>query len=63
MLEWLVVADDRTGALEVAGEMAACLGPVTVTVGRPPADGAGAVVVDIGSRHASPTRAAHARWR
>ena len=58
MLEWLVVADDRTGALEVAGEMAASLGPVTVTVGRPPADGAGAVVVDIGSRHLTPSAAA-----
>jgi uncharacterized protein YgbK (DUF1537 family) len=31
---------------------------VTVTVGSAPLDGAGAVVVDIGSRHAAPTRAA-----
>ena len=51
MLEWLTVADDRTGALEVAGEMAPWLGPVTVTVRTPPPDVV-AAVVDIGSRHA-----------
>ena len=51
MLEWLTVADDRTGALEVAGEMAPWLGPVVVTVRTPPPDVA-AAVVDICSRHA-----------
>jgi len=58
MLEWLVVADDRTGALEVAGEMATALGPVVVTVDSPPGSGAVAAVVDIGSRHATPSTAA-----
>jgi uncharacterized protein YgbK (DUF1537 family) len=57
MLEWLIVADDRTGALEVAGEVAAWLGPVTVTVGRP-APGVDAAVVDIGARHVTPAAAA-----
>ena len=50
MLEWLTVADDRTGALEVAGETAPWLGPVAVTVRTPPS-GAVAAVVDVGSRH------------
>ena len=57
MLEWLTVADDRTGALEVAGEIARWLGPVTVTVRTPPSDGT-AAVVDIGSRHATAHEAA-----
>ena len=47
MREWLVAADDRTGALETAAELAAFDGPVTVAVGRP---GDGSCVVDIGSR-------------
>ncbi len=58
MLEWMVVADDRTGALEVAGEMACSLGPVAVVVDSAPTAGTGAVVVDIGSRHATPPTAA-----
>ena len=45
--EWLVAADDRTGALEVAAGLAAHLGPTVVAV-RAPADGS--CVVDIGSR-------------
>ena len=45
--EWLVAADDRTGALEVAAGLAAHLGPTVVAV-RTPADGS--CVVDIGSR-------------
>jgi uncharacterized protein YgbK (DUF1537 family) len=48
MRAWLVTADDRTGALEVAAEIAATTGPVTVTVDHPPA---GAGVVDLASRH------------
>jgi uncharacterized protein YgbK (DUF1537 family) len=56
MLEWLVLADDRTGALEVAGEVATWLGPVTVTVGATPVDGTIAVV-DLGSRHRAPADA------
>lgn len=47
MRDWLVAADDRTGALEVAAELAVVVGPVTVTVRRAP-DGDG--VVDLGSR-------------
>jgi uncharacterized protein YgbK (DUF1537 family) len=58
MREWVVVADDRTGALEVAGEMATSLGPVVVTVGDAPDAGAGSVVVDIGSRHMTRSAAA-----
>ena len=45
--EWLVAADDRTGAFEVAALFAQLVGPVTVTVGDAP-NGSG--VVDIGSR-------------
>jgi D-threonate/D-erythronate kinase len=45
--DWLVAADDRTGAFEVAALLAASVGPVTVAVGKPvdwPC------VVDLGSR-------------
>jgi 4-hydroxythreonine-4-phosphate dehydrogenase len=53
----LVLADDRTGALEVAGELAVHLGPVPVVVhGGATAQAspaATAVVVDLGSRHRS----------
>jgi uncharacterized protein YgbK (DUF1537 family) len=53
--DWLVAADDRTGAFEVAAEIAAVAGPVTVTVDElPPDDG----VVDLVSRHLDPDRAA-----
>jgi uncharacterized protein YgbK (DUF1537 family) len=45
--DWLVAADDRTGAFEVAGLLAAVVGPVTVTVGAAP-DGCG--VVDLATR-------------
>ena len=56
MRAWLVTADDRTGALEVAAEIAACAGPVFVTVDDPPeAEG----VMDLGSRHV-PVEAAEA---
>ncbi|MEO5898640.1 MAG: four-carbon acid sugar kinase family protein [Ilumatobacteraceae bacterium] len=59
MLEWLVVADDRTGALEVAGELAASLGPVPVAV-RDLSGGHSyrAMVVDLESRHLAPHHAA-----
>jgi uncharacterized protein YgbK (DUF1537 family) len=57
MRDWLVGADDRTGALEVAAEIACVAGPVRVTVRRPP-DGDG--VADLASRHLSPKRAATA---
>ncbi len=44
---WVIAADDRTGALEVAAEVARAGAPVTVTVGvAPVGDG----VVDLGSR-------------
>jgi uncharacterized protein YgbK (DUF1537 family) len=56
MLEWLVLADDRSGALEVAGEIAPWSGPVTVTVGSAPCD-SGIAVVDIASRHCPPSAA------
>src|SRR4051812_42181471 len=58
MLDWLVVADDRTGALEVAGEMAATLGPVEVLSGGRRAPTHRAAVVDLGSRHLAPALAA-----
>lgn len=54
---WLILADDRTGALEVAAELARTGAPVTVTVGAPPpGDG----VVDLGSRTLSASAAAAA---
>lgn len=47
MREWLVAADDRTGAFEVAALFAQVVGPVTVTVGSP---SVGSGVVDLGTR-------------
>jgi D-threonate/D-erythronate kinase len=47
----MVTADDRTGAYEVAAEIAAAVGPVVVSVDDAP-EGDG--VVDLGSRHLSP---------
>lgn len=55
MRDWVVAADDRTGAFEVAALFAAVVGPVTVSVGQPVN---GPCVVDIGSRDASPEAAA-----
>jgi len=55
--DWLVAADDRTGAFEVAGLMAVVVGPVTVTVGTAPV---GNGVVDLGSRAMSAAEAS--RW-
>ena len=51
----MVAADDRTGAFEVAAEMALVAGPVSVTVGSFP-DGSG--VVDLASRSMAPADAA-----
>ncbi|MFT3851686.1 MAG: four-carbon acid sugar kinase family protein [Ilumatobacteraceae bacterium] len=54
MLEWLVLADDRTGALEVAGSLAVAAGPVPVVVHGGTAPPASPVlVVDLASRHLS----------
>lgn len=53
--DWLVVADDRTGAFEVAGLLASVRGPVWVTVGAAPT---GNGVVDLGSRALSPAESA-----
>ena len=51
MIDWSVAADDRTGALETAAELARLGVPVTVTVaGAPNAAG----VVDLGTRACSP---------
>ncbi|MDO9176315.1 MAG: four-carbon acid sugar kinase family protein, partial [Actinomycetota bacterium] len=47
MRDWLVAADDRTGAFEVAALFAAVVGPVTVTTST---NVEGSVVVDLGSR-------------
>lgn len=47
MREWLVAADDRTGAFEVAALFARVVGPVTVSVSELPT---GSGVVDIGTR-------------
>lgn len=72
MVEWLVLADDRTGALEVGGEVANWIGPVPVVVSGTAAaggldeerdGGAGgvrgdALTIDLGSRHLTPDRAA-----
>ena len=55
MRNWLVAADDRTGAFEVAAVFAQVVGPVTVTVDEP-VDGP--CVVDIGSRAKSVADAA-----
>lgn len=55
MRDWLVAADDRTGAFEVAALFAQVVGPVTVTVG---ATAAGSGVVDLGSRSLTPGDAA-----
>ena len=57
MREWLVVADDRTGAFEVAALFAQVVGPVTVTVGAAPV---GSGVVDLGSRAMSAADACQA---
>jgi len=61
VIELLVVADDRTGALETAGACAdAGLGPVPVGPRPPPERGqaARAAVVDAGTRHLDPIEAA-----
>jgi uncharacterized protein YgbK (DUF1537 family) len=55
--EWLVAADDRTGAMEVAAELATADLPVIVTVAAAPASNG---VVDLGTRLLSPDRAAAA---
>ncbi len=54
MRDWLVAADDRTGAFEVAALIAQVVGPVSVTVRAPSGSG----VVDIGSRLLSAGEAA-----
>src|SRR6478735_921465 len=51
VIEWLVLADDRTGALEVAGELAEGLGPVPVVAHGTPPPPSAALAVDLGSRH------------
>ena len=51
----MVVADDRTGAFEVAALLAQVIGPVTVTVGAAPARSG---VVDFGTRALSADAAA-----
>ena len=53
----MVAADDRTGAFEVAAELAQVAGPVSVTVGALP-EGSG--VVDLASRSMAPADAAAA---
>ena len=60
VIELLIAADDRTGALETAGQCAdAGCGPVPVIVGDPEVSTGGLVVVDIQSRHLDPRDAAH----
>jgi len=54
VLDWLVSADDRTGAFEVAALLAGEGAPVRVDVGEV---GPGPAVVDLGSRDASSDRA------
>ena len=55
MRDWLVTADDRTGALETGAEIALGAGEATVAVSEPPAESA---VVDIASRVETPAVAA-----
>lgn len=55
MRDWLIAADDRTGAFEVAAQLPGSAAPVTVAVGDPVA---GACVVDLGSRALAPAHAA-----
>ncbi len=55
MRDWLVAADDRTGAFEVAAQLAGSAAPVMVAAGHPVA---GACVVDLGSRALAPAHAA-----
>ena len=57
MREWLVAADDRTGAFEVAALLAEIVGPVDVSAGALPV---GAGVVDLGSRELSASAATSA---
>ena len=52
---WSVAADDRTGALEVGGLVAATFGPVTVSTGAVVGESG---VVDLGTRVMSAERAA-----
>jgi D-threonate/D-erythronate kinase len=56
----LIVADDRTGAMEVAGAAADAGFDAVVAVqsGSPPRSGARCVVIDIASRHEQPDEAA-----
>lgn len=59
-MDLLVVADDRTGALETAAMLADRVGsPIGVSAwpSRPDANGSGIAVVDLGSRHLSPVDA------
>ncbi len=60
MIQFLIAADDRTGALETAGACAdAGAGAVTVVVAGEVLDPAGAtVVVDLATRHITPAEAA-----
>lgn len=53
--DWVVAADDRTGAFEVAALFAAVVGPTMVTVSQP---AAGSCVVDIDTRARSAEDAA-----
>jgi uncharacterized protein YgbK (DUF1537 family) len=53
--EFLVAADDRTGALEAAAELAGVVGPVAVHVESAPTR---AAVVDLGTRHLNASDAA-----
>ena len=65
VLDWLVLADDRSGALEVAGALADVLGPVPVAVhGGAVPTGPVALVVDLQSRHLAAADAARraAAW-
>jgi 4-hydroxythreonine-4-phosphate dehydrogenase len=51
----MVTADDRTGALETAAELADVVGPVVVAAGQVPP---GSAVVDLGTRGELPAQAA-----
>ncbi len=59
-----MLADDRTGALEVAGELAEGLGPVPVVAHGTPPPPSAALAVDLGSRHlpAGTAAARAANW-
>jgi uncharacterized protein YgbK (DUF1537 family) len=55
--EWSIAADDRTGALEVGGELVQVFGPVSVRGWQHCSGWPEGSVIDLGTRHLSPATA------